>query len=212
MTQRAVASSERQALVRRGQFLSRLTLIYNSLEGVSSVVVGALAGSVSLVGFGVDSLIEVTSSSAALWRLRSDHDHAHRERSERVAVRVIGSCFLALAAYIAADASHALWAHEAPERTFVGIVIAALSVLVMPWLASRKRTIAVGLGSRALQSDAKQTDLCTYLSIIVLAGLGLNAMLGWWWADPVAALLMVPIIVKEGIEGVRGEPSCDDCR
>ena len=211
MAQSANVSAERLTLVRRGQVLSRVTLVYNSFEGIASLVVGALAGSVSLVGFGVDSLIEVTSSVAALWRLRSDSDHARRERVERITLRVIGSCFVVLALYITLDAGHALWAREAPERTIVGIVIAALSVIVMPWLARRKRQIAVGLGSRALESDAKQTDLCTYLSLIVLAGLALNALLGWWWADPVAALVMVPIIAMEGFEGWRGEVSCDDC-
>jgi divalent metal cation (Fe/Co/Zn/Cd) transporter len=197
--------------VREGQRLSRLTLIYNSLEGLAALMAGALAGSVSLVGFGIDSLIEVTSSLAALWRLRSDHDHGRRDHSERVALRIVGSCFLGLSLYIAADAAHALWTRHAPERTVPGIVIAGLSVIVMPWLARRKRAVAIGLGSKALEADAKQTDLCTYLSAIVLTGLALNAALAWWWADPVAALLMVPIIAKEGVGGLRGEDSCEKC-
>lgn len=202
---------DRSLLVRRGQVLSRITLGYNSVEGVASIIAGAMAGSVSLVGFGIDSIIEVTSSVASLWRLRADHDLGQRERTERLAVRIIGFCFVGLAVYIAWDAGHALWTKEAPERTVVGIVIAGLSVVIMPLLARAKRRVAVALGSRALRADATQTDLCTYLSAIVLVGLLLNATLGWWWADPVAALLMVPIIAKEGLEGLRAEESCDDC-
>ena len=202
---------ERAALVRRGQLLSRMTLGYNTLEGAAAVVAGALAGSVSLIGFGIDSLIEVTSSGASLWRLHSDHDDQRREHSERIALRIIGLCFLALAFYIAWEAGRSLWLRDQPERTIPGIVISALSVVIMPMLARRKRKVAVGLGSRALEADARQTDLCMYLSSILLGGLLLNAVLGWWWADPVAALVMVPIIAKEGIEGLRADKPCDDC-
>lgn len=191
--------------------LSRLTLGYNLLEGAASIAAGAIAGSVSLVGFGIDSLIEVTSSVASLWRLRSDHDAVRRERSEATAMKVIGFSFLALAAYIAWDAGKSLLFKEAPERTIAGIVIAGLSVVIMPVLARAKRRVAVALGSRALKADATQTDLCTYLSAIVLGGLALNAAFGWWWADPLAALLMVPIIAKEGVEGIRAEKHCADC-
>lgn len=203
---------DRAALVRRGQRLSRIALAYNSFEGIASIVAGALAGSVSLVGFGIDSMIEVTSSAASLWRLRSDAHAADRDRAERITVRIIGLCFIALSVYIAVDAAHALWTRAAPDRSVAGICIAALSVVVMPLLARRKRAVAVALGSRALQADAAQSDLCMYLSAIVLGALMLNALLGWWWADPIAALVMVPIIAKEGIEGLRGEPSCEDCK
>jgi divalent metal cation (Fe/Co/Zn/Cd) transporter len=201
----------RGSLVRRGQLLSRITLAYNAAEGMAAIVTGILAGSVALVGFGIDSAIEVISSGAALWRLRSDVDVSHRDRVEHASLRIIGGCFVALALYIAVDAGHALWMREAPDKTIPGIVVAALSVVTMPLLARAKRRVAVGLGSRALQADATQTDLCMYLSAIVLAGLTLNAVFGWWWADPVAALLMTPIIAREGIEGLRGEHICDDC-
>jgi cation diffusion facilitator family transporter len=211
-TQRSTAGpTERLALVRRGQLLSRVALGYNALEGIASVTAGAFAGSVALIGFGIDSLIEVTSSGASLWRLRSDHDPGRRERSERVSLRIIGLCFIGLAIYIGWEAGHSLWRREQPEKTTPGIVIAALSVVIMPILARSKRRVATALGSRALEADARQTDLCMYLSAIVLGGLLLNAVLGWWWADPVAALIMVPIIAKEGIEGLRGEERCDDC-
>lgn len=197
--------------MRRGQILSRVTLIYNVLEGVFSIAVGAIAGSISLVAFGVDSVIEVSSSVAALWRLRSDADPVDRARVEAITLRFIGLSFMALAAYIIVDAGRTLYLREPPDRTVPGILIAAASVVVMPLLARAKRRIAVKLGSRALTADAMQTSLCTWLSAIVLAGLGLNALLGWWWADPVAAICMSPIIAKEGLEGLRGEETCDDC-
>ena len=207
-----LSAHQRAALVRRGQSLSRVTLVYNCLEGIASIVAGAMAGSISLVGFGIDSIIEVSSSIAALWRLRADADAAHRERVERVTVRTISALFLALALYILVDAGRSLVRREPPERSVPGIVIAALSVVIMPALARAKRRIAVTLRSRALTADAMQTSLCTWLSAIVLVGLGLNALFGWWWADPVAAICMTPIIAKEGVEGLRGEEHCDDCR
>jgi divalent metal cation (Fe/Co/Zn/Cd) transporter len=201
----------RATLVRHGQWLSRITIAYNTAEGLAAIVAGLLAGSVALVGFGIDSAIEVISSGAALWRLRADVDPARRENAERVSRRVIGGCFVALALYIAVGGARALILREAPAKTIPGIVVACLSVVIMPLLARRKRRVASGLGSRALHADATQTDLCMYLSAIVLAGLLLNVLLGWWWADPVAALAMTPIIAREGIEGLRGEPACDHC-
>jgi divalent metal cation (Fe/Co/Zn/Cd) transporter len=207
----SLSMDDRRALVRRGLWLNYATIGYNALEAIVSLIAGLLAGSVALVGFGVDSVIEVTAAGAAQWRLRADLDHARRERVERATLRVIGWSFLALAAYVAYDSVDALWHHERPERTVTGIVILALSVLVMPLLARAKRRVGHSLGSRALTADAAQTSLCAYLSVIALAGVALNAALGWWWADPVAALAMVPIIAKEGVESVRGESSCADC-
>ena len=201
----------RAALVRRSQWYSRITLLYNSVEGIVSIGAGLMAGSVALVGFGMDSAIEVVSSFAALWRLKGDADVASRERSERIALRVIGSSFLALACYVLVDAAHALYSREVPQKSIPGLVITTLSVVIMPLLSRAKRRIAIALGSRALTADATQTNLCAYLSGIALIGLALNAALGWWWADPVAALAMVPIIAKEGVEGWRGEDHCEDC-
>jgi divalent metal cation (Fe/Co/Zn/Cd) transporter len=201
----------REALVRRGQVLSRVTLGYNAAEGVAALAAGTVAGSIALVGFGIDSVIEVASSVTALWRLRSDADHEARERTERIAVRIIGGSLLALALYVSYDATHALWTRETPRKTVAGVVIAALSVAIMPLLARAKRRVANALTSRALSKDATQTDLCAYLSAIVLGGLLLNAMFGWWWADPVAALAMAPIIAKEGLEAIRGKDGCDQC-
>jgi divalent metal cation (Fe/Co/Zn/Cd) transporter len=204
-------AGDRAALVRRGQALSRVTLAYNTLEGLASIVAGVAAGSISLVGFGIDSVIEVSSSLAALWRLRADAAVERRARVEAITVRVIGGLFLALAVYIVVDAGNALYRREAPDPTVLGIAITAASLIVMPLLARAKHRVGVALGSRALTADAMQTNLCIWLSAIVLGGLALNAAFGWWWADPVAALAMTPIIVKEGLEGLRGESHADDC-
>ncbi|MFZ5623232.1 MAG: cation transporter [Gemmatimonadota bacterium] len=205
------APGDRAALVRRGLRLNYVTIGYNALEAVGSIAAGLVAGSVALVGFGVDSIIEVTASGAAQWRLRADVDPARRERVERIAHRGIGLSFLALAAYVAGESAMALWHREPPERSLPGVVILALSVLVMPALARAKRRVARALVSSALDADATQTALCACLSVIALIGVALNAILGWWWADPVAALVMVPIIAKEGLEGLRGTPTCSDC-
>ena len=202
---------DRAALVRRGQWLSYATIGYNTLEGLASIVAGGFAGSISLVGFGIDSLIEVASGGTAMWRLRADVDEIRRERVERASLRIIGVLFLLLAAYVVIDAVKTLWGHEAPGQSIPGMVIAALSLVVMPLLARAKRRVASGLSSRALHADATQTDLCMYLSAILLGGLVLNALVGWWWADPLAALVMTPIIAREGVAGLRAEHRCEDC-
>jgi divalent metal cation (Fe/Co/Zn/Cd) transporter len=203
-------SSYPKTLVRRGLQLSYATLAYNCLEGVIAILAGLAAGSIALVGFGADSLIEVTASLTAIWRLRSDSDPARRERSEQLSLRVIGILFLALAAYVTADATQSLIDRQAPDASVVGLVLAAASLIVMPLLANAKRRIAVAMGSGALAAESRQTMLCTYLSAILLGGLILNAALGWWWADPIAALVMVPIIARDGIDAVRGR-ACDEC-
>jgi divalent metal cation (Fe/Co/Zn/Cd) transporter len=207
----ATTSMTRVRAVRRGQWLTWATLGYNSLEGLLSIGAGLFAGSVALIGFGVDSFIEVTASLAAIWRLRVDSDAQRRAFAERWALRVIGVCFLALAAYIAVDASRSLIGRAAPERSLFGIVIAAVSLIVMPLLARAKRRVGDALASRAIRAEARQTDICMYLSAILLGGLGLNALFGWWWADSIAALAMVPLIAWEGREAFRGRTCCDDC-
>jgi divalent metal cation (Fe/Co/Zn/Cd) transporter len=201
----------RPDFVRRGRRLEYFTIGYNSLEGVVSVIAGLIAGSVSLVGFGLDSAIEVASGAALLWRLHHDLNPSRREQAERTTLRIVGWCFLALAAYIAYESASTLILREAPERSIPGILIAAISVVVMPLLARAKRRVAAGIGSGAMHADSRQTDFCTYLSAILLGGLLLNAIAGWWWADPVAGLVMVPIIAKEGVDGVRGKACCCDC-
>ncbi|HEX6849825.1 MAG TPA: cation transporter [Candidatus Polarisedimenticolaceae bacterium] len=190
------------ALVARGRRLEYLTLGWNVVEGIVSVVAGALAGSASLVGFGVDSFIESLSGGVLLWRLQ---DGEEGEARERLALRLVGISFLLLAAYVAWESVEKLVTREGPGSSPLGIAIAALSLVVMPILARAKRRVASGLGSRALHADSRQTDLCAYLSAILLVGLALNAAFGWWWADPVAGVAMTPIIVKEGIDALRGE-------
>ncbi|MET0625425.1 MAG: cation transporter [Pyrinomonadaceae bacterium] len=194
--------------MRRGRALEYLTIGWNSLEGLIAIALGLFAGSIALVGFGVDSVIEVSSGTALLWRLHLDSPE-RRERAEQVALKLVGVSFLALAAYVAFDAVKSLVYREVPEASHIGIALAALSLAVMPLLARAKRRVAAEIGSRALRADSRQTDICTYLSAILLGGLILNALLGWWWADPVAALVMVPIIVKEGVEALRGETCCE---
>src|SRR5580765_6225371 len=201
----------RRQLVRRGERLEYFTIAWNSLEALVSIVAGLIAGSVSLIGFGLDSLIEVTSGSALLWRLHHDLDHSRRDQVEHSTVRIIGGCFIALALYILIESGSALIRQEIPERSVPGILIAAVSVVVMPMLAREKRKVAAGIGSGAMQADSRQADFCTYLSAILLAGLLLNAVAGWWWADPVAGLVMVPIIAKEGVDGLLGKACCGDC-
>jgi len=198
----------RHSLVGRGQRLEYFTILYNSLEGLISIIAGLVAGSVSLIGFGLDSLIEVTSGAALLWRLHHDLNPSRREHVERITVRIVGWCFVALAAYVAYDSGSTLIRHQTPARSLPGIVLAAVSLVVMPLLARAKRRVARGLGSTAMRADSRQTDFCTYLSAILLGGLLLNAILGWWWADPVAGLVMVPIIAREGIEGLRRSRLC----
>lgn len=202
---------DRPQLIRRGKVLEYLTVAYNSLEGLIAIGAGLLAGSIALVGFGFDSVIEVISGVTLLWRLYADVDEHRRERVENRALRIVGASFLLLAAYVLFDAVNAIVLREAPEESIIGIALAAVSLVVMPLLVRAKRRVAREIGSRALDADATQTALCTYLSAILLAGLLLNATLGWWWADPAAALIMVPIIVREGLEGIRGERCEDDC-
>jgi len=213
MSNQVVQSGSRASLVRRGQHLEYFTIGYNSLEGVVAIVAGLFAGSIALVGFGFDSIIEVTSGMALLWRLHADIDERRREKVEAITLRIVGICFLVLAAYIAYDSIKTLIHHELPEHSIPGIILAIASLIIMPLLSRAKRKVARAIKSAAMAADATQTELCTYLSAILLGGLVLNALFGWWWADPTAALVMLPIIVKEGLEALRGETCCEqgDC-
>ena len=201
----------RAANVRTGRNLEFLTIGWNILEAVIAVGAGLVAGSTALVGFGLDSVIEVTSGLALVWRLSLDADMQRREHVEARTLKVVGITFFALAAYVAYESISTLWNHEAASPSFVGIILAVLSLTVMPLLAKAKRRVAAQIGSRALKADSRQTDICAYLSAILLGGLLLNALFGIWWADPVAALIMVPIIAKEGRDAVEGETCCDTC-
>jgi len=199
----AATMPERQAEVRRGLRLEYLTLGYNLLESLVALAAGAIASSIALIGFGVDSLIECSSGLVMLWRLRSDR--TNRERAERRAQKLITMSFFVLAAYVAWQSLETLTGRDAPERSLPGILLAVASLIVMPLLARAKRRVGRSLNSAAMVADSKQTELCSYLSGILLAGLGLNASLGWWWADPVAGIVMTPVIVKEGLSAWKGK-------
>lgn len=205
--------SDREAAVGRGLRLEYLTVGWNTLEALIGITSGIIAGSIALVGFGLDSVIEVSSSTVLLWRLRFDRDLEQRERAEYRALRLVGVSFLALTAYIIVEAVRTLLRRQAPEASLPGIALAAAALIVMPLLARAKRRVAHSLGSGALHADSRQADICSYLSAITLGGLLLNAVLGWWWADPVAALAMSPLIAKEGVEAWRGKSCCreDSC-
>ncbi len=193
------APSEAASLLARGRRLEYLTIAWNSFEAVVALASGMMAGSVALIGFGLDSVIETASAFIVLWRFRGS------ERREQTARRLVGVCFLLLAGYVAIESLRTLWMRAQPERSVPGILIAVAAIIVMPLLGRAKRRVAGELKSEALHSDSRQADFCAYLSAILLAGLLLHAAFGWWWADPVAALVMVPIIAREGVQGLRGE-------
>ena len=195
---------EKEKSVKYGKFLEFLTISWNLVEGFVAIGAGILAGSVALVGFGMDSFIEVSSGAILLWRLYAGDKYEER------ALQLVGVSLLALAAYIGFESIRKLVYVETPETSYVGMIIAILSLAVMWWLAREKRKVAKAIQSHAMAADAKQTDICMYLSAILLGGLGLNAMFGWWWADPVAALLMIPIVVKEGADALKGK-TCGGC-
>jgi divalent metal cation (Fe/Co/Zn/Cd) transporter len=201
------SSDERTEHLRHGRKLEYFTIGWNIVEAGVAIGAGWFAGSIALMGFGVDSLIESLSGSVLLWRLSSP---AHDESREKIALRLVGISFLILATYVAFEAIKSLITREPPLTSFVGIGLSIASLIIMPLLARAKRLSASNLESRAMKADSRQTDLCAYLSAILLGGLVLNVLFGWWWADPVAGLIMVPIIAREGFEGLRGEV-CDDC-
>jgi len=193
---------------RKGRRLEYFTLAWNLIEAGVAVAAGITAGSIALVGFGVDSLIECLSGGILLWRLQL---HEADERREEIATKLVGVSFFLLAAYVAFDATKTLIMREEPHVSIVGIVLSCASLIVMPLLARAKRRVALDLESRSLDADSRQTDLCAYLSAILLGGLALNALLGWWWADPIAGVIMVPIIAREGYETLQGD-ECANCR
>jgi divalent metal cation (Fe/Co/Zn/Cd) transporter len=199
------AIAARPALLRRARLLEIFTIAWNSLEGIIAIGLGLLAGSIALVGFGIDSVIETSSGVILLWRLQGGRNVEQDDAAERRALRLVGASLLALGVYVAGDAALSLARRDAPDASLAGIVLAAVSLLVMPLLARAKYRLAGQLDSEALRADGTQTIICAYLSAMLLAGLALNAQFGWWWADPVAALGMVPIILREGLEAWRGE-------
>ncbi|MGP3990106.1 cation transporter [Streptomyces sp. 3N207] len=198
----------RDALTRRIRLLVAATLVYNAIEAVVALTAGALASSAALVGFGLDSVIEVSSAAAVAWQF-SAREHAVREAREKTTLRIIAVSFFALAGYVAVDAVRTLigGGGEA-ERSVPGIVLAALSLAVMPFLSAAQRRAGRELGSASAVADSKQTLLCTYLSAVLLVGLVLNATLGWSWADPIAALAIAAVALKEGRDAWQGKGCC----
>ncbi|MFI0876260.1 cation diffusion facilitator family transporter [Streptomyces parvus] len=199
--------ARRDALACRIRLLVAATIAYNVIEAVVALTAGTLASSSALIGFGLDSVIEVSSAAAVAWQF-SAREHAVREARERTALRIIAVSFLALAAYVTVDAVRALTGTGEAEPSPLGIVIAALSLAIMPFLSAAQRRAGREIGSASAVADSKQTLLCTYLSAVLLVGLILNAAFGWSWADPVAALAIAGIAVKEGREAWRGKGCC----
>lgn len=203
-----VVLEARAGALRRALSLEYLTVGWNLVEGGVGVAAALLAGSIALLGFGVDSFGECASGLVLIWPLAAERrgmDHDAVERVEERAQKLVGASLFLLAVYIAGDAALALWRRDRPSPSPVGIGLTALSLVAMVWLARAKRRAAAALGSRALLADAFQTTACFWLSAITLAGIGLNALLGWWWSDPVAALGMTWFIGREGLEAWRGE-------
>lgn len=197
-------SGKPERFIRHALWLEYATVGWNVVEAFVAIGAGWLAGSIALVGFGLDSVIEVTAASVLIWRLRCELACRHDTHSdaEQKALRVIGATFFLLAAYVVYEAGTMLWYRESPQVSVPGLVLAVLSATAMPLLGIRKRDVARHLGSKALAADAMETLVCAYLSSTLLLGLGLNAWLGWWWADPVAALAMLPLLLREGWEAL----------
>ena len=197
-------SARRAVLARRVRLLVAATITYNVIEAVVAITAGTVASSTALVGFGLDSVIEVSSAAAVAWQFTvADH-----ERRERTALRIIAVSFFTLAGYVTVESVRALVGAERAEHSTVGLILAALSLLVMPGLSAAQQRTGRALGSRSAVADSKQTLLCTYLSGVLLVGLAVNSLFGWWWADPIAALVIAAVAVKEGREAWRGDTCC----
>ncbi len=196
-----LSSSRRAVVHRRIRIIVGITIVYNVIEAVVALAAGTVASSAALIGFGLDSTIEVLSAAAVAWQFsRKDPD-----RWEKPTLRVIAVAFFALAAYVTASSGFALFSGERPEHSTVGLVLTAVSVLVMPFLSLAERRAGQELGSATAVADSKQTLICTYLSAAVLVGLALNSLLGWWWADAVAGLVIAAFAVREGAEAWKGD-------
>ncbi|MBW1603837.1 cation transporter [Streptomyces sp. JJ66] len=199
--------SRQDALTRRIRLLVAATIIYNVIEAVVALTAGTLANSTALIGFGLDSLIEVSSATAVAWQF-SAADHAARQAREKTTLRIIAVSFFALAAYVTVEAVRALAGTGEADTSVPGIVLAALSLAIMPLLSAAQRRAGRELASASAVADSKQTLLCAYLSAVLLVGLLLNAVLGWSWADPFAALVIAAVAVKEGRDTWRGKGCC----
>ena len=204
-------ATARADALRRAQWLNRASIGWNVVECVVAVAAGVAAGSVSLVAFGIDSAVETSAAVILFWRLAQERRGGCMQEDDRVATRLIALSLAALAVYVAIDATRHLVAEERPDASVVGIVLAALSLLVMPALARAKRKVAPVLGSRAVLADATQTSLCAVLSAVLLVGLGANALFGWWWADPLAGLGIAAVAAVEARRTWHAESLADTC-
>mgnify|MGYP000318303663 CR=1 FL=1 len=207
----APAAVSREAVVRRARWLNLATIGWNGVEGIVAIAAGLAAGSVSLVGFGFDSAIEVSAAGILAWRLHQERREGCMQADDHRATRLIAASFAVLAAYVAVESVRDLTGGAEPDASVIGIVIAALSLVTMPVLARAKHRTAPLLGSRAAVADAKQTSLCALMSAVVLAGLGANAVLGWWWADPLAGLGIAALAGIEAVRTWRAESLADTC-
>jgi divalent metal cation (Fe/Co/Zn/Cd) transporter len=199
-----LSTARRDLLVRRIRFLVAATITYNVIEAVVAITAGTIASSTALIGFGLDSVIEVSSAAAVAWQFTGP-DH---ERREKTALRIIAISFFALAAYVSVESVRALLGGADASHSTVGLILAAVSLAVMPLLSYAQRRAGRALGSRSAVADSKQTLLCTYLSAVLLVGLGVNTLFGWAWADPIAALVIAAVAVKEGRDAWRGDTCC----
>lgn len=200
-------SARRAVLARRVRWLVAATITYNVIEAIVAITAGTIASSTALIGFGLDSVIEVSSAAALAWQF-SARDHATRQAGEKTTLRIIAGSFFVLAAYLTIESVRTLLGAAEADHSPVGLVLAAVSLAVMPVLSSAQRRAGRELGSASAVADSKQTLLCTYLSAVLLVGLGLNSLFGWGWADPVAALVIAAIAVKEGRDAWRGDACC----
>lgn len=211
----AAGTLERANLHRRALRLETFTIAWNVIEALVAVGAGLASGSVALVSFGVDSAIEVTSAVGLFWRLRKagpDADAVEESDAERKSLYIVAATFFALAAYITYESVSGLVGDEAPEGSTVGLVLSVLSLAIMPTLAWWKQRTGKEMGSPALQADAMETWVCSYLSLALLLGVGLHAAFGWTWADPIAALAMLPVILYEGRETLKEAREHEDER
>ena len=207
----ATAQLPRAVAVRRVRLYNNLTIAWNVFEGIVALAAGIVAGSISLIAFGLDSGVEVSTSLVLAWRLAQERRGGCMAAYDRRATRAIALCFAALAVYVAIEATAQLATRQPPDVSYAGIALAAASVVVMPLLARAKKRLGPVLGSQAVVSESRQTELCAWLSAVVLAGLALNAALDWWWADPVAALFLAGFAGYETVRTWRADSLADTC-
>ncbi|CAM3357467.1 cation diffusion facilitator family transporter [Stackebrandtia soli] len=207
LTPMGPSPARRAKLTRIVRLLVAATITYNVIEAIVAITAGTIASSTALIGFGLDSVVEVSSAAAVAWQF-SAADHDTRQAREKVTLRIIAVSFFALAAYVTVESARTLIGGQEADHSSVGLILAALSLAIMPGLSYMQRRAGRELGSASAVADSKQTLLCTYLSAVLLVGLAVNSLFGWWWADPIAAVVIAAVAVKEGREAWRGDACC----